>query len=116
MQTSESNMISITEQFSKLRVYPAPGVHHLAAGCTHFGTCAPGVHIWLPGAHILVTVHPMSAPYFRVFCIHLYRSDQEENSLGAQFQDNFESLRTRCVHKIKTSHTINAIAIYFNWL
>ena len=31
-----------TEQSSKLRVHPAPGVYHLAAGCTHFGACAPG--------------------------------------------------------------------------
>ena len=30
------------QQCSKLRVYPAPGVHNLAVGCTHFGTCAPG--------------------------------------------------------------------------
>ena len=22
-------------------MHPAPGVHNLAAGCTHFGTCAP---------------------------------------------------------------------------
>ena len=29
-------------QCLKLRVHPAPGVHNLAAGCTHFGPCAPG--------------------------------------------------------------------------
>ena len=28
-------------QCSKLRVHPAPGMHHLVAACTHFGTCAP---------------------------------------------------------------------------
>ena len=27
---------------SKLRVHPASSVHNLAAGCTCFGTCAPG--------------------------------------------------------------------------
>ena len=31
-----------TCQCSELRVHPAPGVHHLAARCTHVGTCAPG--------------------------------------------------------------------------
>ena len=30
-------------QYSKLRVHPAPCVHILAAGCTDFSTCAPGV-------------------------------------------------------------------------
>ena len=29
-------------QCSKLRVRPAPSVNNLAAGCIHFGTCAPG--------------------------------------------------------------------------
>ena len=42
--------IPMHHQYLKLRVHPAPGVHKLAAG-----------------AHNLIYVHPVSAPYLRVF-------------------------------------------------
>ena len=38
----DKNLI-LSPQCSKFRVHPAPGVHILAAVCTHFEICAPGV-------------------------------------------------------------------------
>ena len=76
---STSYDICVSYQCSKLRVHPSPGVHSLAAGCTHFDTCAPGectlfqsisihynlyrpVHTeTLQGARICVPLHPVCA-------------------------------------------------------
>ena len=63
------------KQCSKLRGHPAPGVHNLAAGCTHFDTCAAGectlfqsipIHSSgntekSPGAQFCVPRHPLGA-------------------------------------------------------
>ena len=51
-------------QSLELRVHPAPGMHTLAMG-----------------AHLLVAVHPVSAPHIRVFLHIIYRS---EKLLGAR--------------------------------
>ena len=67
------------QQCSKLRMHPAPGVHHLAAGCTHFGTCAPGECI-----------------LFQSISIHYIGMNTRKN----RRVHDFESLCTLCVHKI----------------
>ena len=53
-------------QCSKLTVHTAPGVQHLAAGCTHFDTCAPG-----------------ECTLFQSISIHHYRYGHKENLSGA---------------------------------
>ena len=60
-----------------IRVHPAPGV----------GT------IWLPGAHISIHVHPVSAPYFRFISIHYIGL----NTIKLCRVQDFESLCTRCL-------------------
>ena len=51
-----------------VKVHPAPGMHHLVAGCTHFGTCAT-----------------VECILFQSISIHYNRPEHKENSSSAQF-------------------------------